>query len=128
MSLSHQASKLLAEEQAGLLEQEGALWAEGKMAAVCGRFFDLYLLCLFVRFCYSYFIPSSVTGGVTSYIQVQGVTCYRRNASECLEDREGKQKARLNRDAKKHAEVLSKRLPKENLTHDHPLASYFFTC
>lgn len=72
------------EQQAGLLEQEGALWAEGKMAVVCGRFFDLDLLCLFVRFCYSYFIPSSVTGGLTSHIQVQGVTCYRRNASGCL--------------------------------------------
>lgn len=94
MSLSHQTYKLLVEQQAGL-------WAERKMDVVCGGFLQLYLLCLFVRFCYSYFSPSSVTG-VTSYMELQGVTCYRRSASESLEDREGKQRAMLNRDAEKH--------------------------
>lgn len=86
------------------------------MDVVCGGFLELYLLCLFVRFCYSYFIPSSVTG-VTSYMELQGVTCYRRSASESLEDREGKQKAMLNRDAKKHVEVLRKRLFPKKISH-----------
>lgn len=61
-SLSHQISNLLVEQQAELLVEEGVLWAKVKgRRDGPGGFLKLHLLCLFVRFCYSYFTP--VTAG-----------------------------------------------------------------